>query len=375
MFDAKCVTVLVFQDVPLDVPSSEQPRPSISRFKASRIAASYNALTPLALSTSTSLGASVLPASSTRTLQRAIRTGKLDADERLVGGEADSASEEENEGMQEVLELLKKGEVYNLGPDGNHIYVVPPRTPGDKKQSITPAISLSTANNSQPNVLPPLHRPKTSKFKLSRSQPERQTPAIATIPSSPSPGSQDPTLISHEQRSSPKPAPAMTPIVIERLPLSTSAAIRSPPSNVATSTVPSVLPPIPISISPASANARSQAFSMVIDSPSFPKPQPRRSTATTASSPPLAVSRPSRPPTVVASAVRDPSDQKGSTGTITATLSNMTESPSFPHPARARNPPTVISSPVEKSNNQELAATDQPPKREKKVSKFMAKRI
>ena len=352
-----------FQDIPLDVPSSEQSKPSISRFKASRIAASYGASTP---SSSTSLGASVLPVSSARTLQRAIRAGKLDADERLVGGEADSASDEETGEMQEVFELLKKGEVYNLGPDGHYIHA-PPLAFSDGKPSNAPATSLATGNTSQSNTFPPLDRTKTSKFKLSRSRPEKSTSAISP---SPSLGSQDHTPISYDERSSPKLPAAMTPTVIERQPLQTNATVKSTPSSMATrsvatnSSVSLQAPPAPSNVT---SSASPQAFSMVIESPSFPKPKLQGPTPSTVFSSPLATTRPRNPPTVVASAVRDSSDQK-----FTSTLPpTAITSPS--HSAQTNKPPSEISLMIQ-SNDQGMAISDLPPKREKKTSRFMAER-
>jgi len=325
----------------LDAPSPVQPKPSLSRFKADRIAASYNASTSSS-SPSTSLGASV---SSTRTLQRAIRAGKL-VDERLVGGDADSASEEENEGIQEVLDLLRKGEVYNLGPDGNYIHA-PARASSNESPSGTSSLSLATASNLQPSPLPTLHRPRTSKFKLSRSQPGRPPAAVAT-PLSSNRSSRDHTPVSRDDQSSPKVPPAMTPIVVERLPLTSSLAKLSLSSAAVhmnmDSPSPSVLPPIsaPTSGAPANTTPGSQTFSTstVIETPIS---TPRGSTAIgVPSNPHHATSRPSRPPTIIAA---------------------------------PRKPPTDMSAAVQDSDYQRIGPTDTPPKREKKVSRFMAERM
>ncbi len=53
--------------------------------------------------------------SGTETLRNAVRLGKLDSDNRLVGG-AESDSEGDNEAVQEIIRLLEKGEAYNAGP-------------------------------------------------------------------------------------------------------------------------------------------------------------------------------------------------------------------------------------------------------------------
>lgn len=66
-------------------------------------------------STSTSLGPSVIPASRQRSLQEAIRLGKID-NNHLVGGE-EGESGSEDEAVREVLELLRNGRIHNAGAD------------------------------------------------------------------------------------------------------------------------------------------------------------------------------------------------------------------------------------------------------------------
>ncbi|KAJ7047103.1 hypothetical protein C8F04DRAFT_1062683 [Mycena alexandri] len=222
-------------------------KPAISHFQADRLTSSYNAVAP---SSSTSLGANVLPASSAQTLQRAIRVGKLDSDDRLVGGEAgESGSEDEDDAvMQEIVELLKKGEVYNLGPDGDFIHTVPPPKP--------PATEAPPV--AAPMPLPPTSRkPPTSKFKLARAG---QRPFSAPSASEVSDSS---TPTSTVARSSPK--------------LPSMAESRSTTASVLSSTV---------------VEKPSAAFtSMIIDSPSFPGPPSTPETR-----------RPQQPPTVVRAA-------------------------------------------------------------------------
>ncbi|KAJ7444828.1 hypothetical protein FB451DRAFT_71212 [Mycena latifolia] len=214
-------------------------KPAISHFQANRLTSSYNTAAP---SSSKSLGANVLPASSARTLQRAIRVGKLDSDNRLVGGDAgESGSEEEGEaGMEEIMELLKKGEVYNLGPDGNFIHTVPP-PPRAPSSPPAPAIDAPDA----PPRPSSSRKPPASKFKLARAG---QRP-VAPAPASPD-MSGPPTPPSSASRSSPKlPAESPTPIL--------SSVVEKPSSS-------------------------SAAFaSMIVDSPSFPETR-----------------RPQQPPTV-----------------------------------------------------------------------------
>ncbi|KAF5386902.1 hypothetical protein D9615_001591 [Tricholomella constricta] len=325
-------------DIPLDMPSSESEKPSISRFKATRLASSYSDAT----SPSTSLGASVVPASTARTLQKAIRTGKLDADERLVGGDVDSASEEENEGLQELLNLLQKGEVYNLGPDGNFIHV--PISAGNVQPAA--ASSSSTVGKMSSDRLPPIDRPKTSRFKLSRATAGR--PSDSFRPSK----TDNPSSV--VERSSPKTPSTMTPTVVER-------SLPKPTSAMATTVTekPSQMLPAPItpavlerrSATTANPAASPSAFpSMIVESPSFPGPTAARTAA-------LA-------------------------GTVSAS-SMVIESPSFGKPAvpalqtssRPLRPPTVLSSAVRESP-QFLSGNPSPapvpPTR--KLSRFMAER-
>ncbi|GLB34688.1 putative protein with domain of unknown function (DUF3835) [Lyophyllum shimeji] len=301
-------------DIPLDVPSSQPEKPSISRFKAEHLVSSYNAAT----SPSTSLGASVVPASTARTLQNAIRTGKLDTDGRLVGGDADSASEDETEGMQELLELLQKGELYNLGPEGT--VVVPPSTSQALPTAASSPAASSSAGDKTPFAdLPPINRPKTSKFKLSRASAGRPSgpgrplePATsASVVEGPSPKPPTPmastvlerssakhpsatTTPAVTEKSSPRPPSVVTPTVAERRPATTTPNPAGTPP-----TFPSMIVDSP-SFAPPSASPRGTAAPtspMIVDSPSFAKPAPTS---------PSPTSRPSRPPTVISSsAVRE----------------------------------------------------------------------
>ncbi|KAJ7286109.1 hypothetical protein C8J57DRAFT_1286754 [Mycena rebaudengoi] len=220
--------------------SQSSRKPAVSVFQANRLASSYAAATP---SSSKSLGPNVIPAASTRTLQRAIRTGKLDSENRLVGIDGESGSENEDEGaMQEILELLKKGEVYNLGPDGNYIHTVPPPS--------TNAPSADAPTPSKPDIPPPLasRKPPTSKFKLARAG---QRPPAAVLSSPDRSGSSTPQT--DVARSSPKLA---SPIA-ENHPLGSSASR----PNVLSSTVVE---------KPTNFLGNPPVFPMIVDSPSFP---------------------------------------------------------------------------------------------------------
>ncbi|TFK42330.1 hypothetical protein BDQ12DRAFT_270495 [Crucibulum laeve] len=270
------------KDRSLDVPTSEPFKPSISQFKVNRIASAYNTTVP-GPSASTSLGETVLPAGSTRTIQRAICTGKLDADNKLVGTDADSASEDENEGMQEVLDLLRKGEVYNIGPDGE-LVSVPSRVgpwASPTEAEVAAAIAPSALEAPPlPTPLLPLNKLKTSKFKVSRAQAGR--PASSSNSSS-----RPDTPISYDQRSSPKlESPPTAPTVMERKPPS------GPVNNIANG-------------NPASP------FPMIVDSPSFPEagsrisPKPPTVISSPSFPPQPSLRRHERPPTVVSLTVRE----------------------------------------------------------------------
>lgn len=258
---------------------------AISQFRANRIASAYNAST----SSSTSLGASVLPASSTRTLQQAFRAGKLDSDGRLIGGEADSASEDEEPGLQEVLELLKKSEVYNIGPDGKYLHTIPPSS-GQPNPAGAPPVTPLPAEAAELNIPPSLSgKPKTSRFKVSRQAAGRPSMPLSTASFSSNEAlSPSVTPVSYDTRSSPKVAtPTSTPTVIERLPPSTE----SQPGPQAIKPSPSAILQGPVS-----------PFSMIVESPSFPTPRERPSrppTVVASPSPPGSARRPDRPPTIV----------------------------------------------------------------------------
>ncbi|KAK0483958.1 hypothetical protein IW261DRAFT_1331727, partial [Armillaria novae-zelandiae] len=238
------------EDEDQEQPSGSAPRQKtpLSHFKSERLASSYGASSPSSSSSSAasqSLGAHVLPASGAETLRNAVRMGKLDSDNRLVGGESDS--EGDNEAVQEIIRLLEKGEAGPSKTQGSNM-----------KGSILP-------ENLPP--LPPQTKP--SKFKAARSQAGR--------PATPSSQSDSSTPVSKAQRSSPKLPPAATDVF--------SSTVMDSPSFPA-----------------------GDVMSMIVESPSFPQsqtaPTPRpavMSSAVRESSQPQrrVSSRPQRPPTVV----------------------------------------------------------------------------
>ena len=294
----------------------QSSKPAVSQFRATRIASSYNASMP---SSSTSLGASIVPASSSRTIQRALRTGTLDSSGKLVGGESDSASEDEDPAIQEVLGLLKKGQVYNLGPDSNYIHTIPPRSPS----TATPS---SSQEPSEIKPLPPSRRTQTSKFKPSRLAEGKPLPSDPiTISNSSSMSINDllspsSTPITHQRRSSPKleASQAIAPQVYERKPLSTPASSSS---------------------SFVTENPATLPISMIVDSPSFPVPQGSKGR------------RPVVPPTVI---------------------SSSSISPNCPD-----RPPAIPSSALTQSNGSQAQlpqSNEINTKPEKKVSRFKAER-
>ncbi|KAG7448068.1 uncharacterized protein BT62DRAFT_930149 [Guyanagaster necrorhizus] len=254
--------------------SAFKKKTSLSHFKSERLASSYGASNlPSSLPpTSQCLDASVLPALDSETLRNAVRMGRLDSDDRLMGG-AESDSEGDNEAVQEILQHLKKGEAYNAGPSKTKA--------NSAKDSILPE-----------NLPPLLPRAKPSRFKAARSQAGR--------PATPSSQSDSSTPISIVPRSSPK------------------------------------LPP-----TGSSSLATGDMVSMIVESPSFPKPQ---------------AALPSRP-IVMSSAVRESSQ------------------PQRREPARPQRPPTVksVSSMVKETNPSggQSVGERKPPK---KVSRFLTER-
>ncbi|KAK7037962.1 hypothetical protein R3P38DRAFT_2903623 [Favolaschia claudopus] len=201
-------------------------KPAISHFQANRLAASYNSTSP----SSKFSDAHTDTSTTAQTFQRAIRMGKLDADNRLVGGDAgeSGSDEEDNAAVQELTELLSRGDVYNLGPDGSPLHS---KIPVASSSEVPP---FSTPQGPPPSA----KKSSASKFKLAHSG-----RAPVTTPLSPN-DSRSATPISQAVRSSPKlltptdeaiPPPTnfgqsspMLSTVVETPPASSATIIESP---------------------------------------------------------------------------------------------------------------------------------------------------
>ncbi|KAG1877745.1 hypothetical protein DFJ58DRAFT_835467 [Suillus subalutaceus] len=119
-----------------DITPNQRPKPSVSRFRADHMAMAYDR------STSTSLGPSVIPASRQKSLQEAIRLGKVE-NNHLVGGE-EGESGSEDEAVREVLELLSNGRIHNAGPVGNGYIHNDGPVGNDRIQNAGPGVMRST---------------------------------------------------------------------------------------------------------------------------------------------------------------------------------------------------------------------------------------
>lgn len=194
------------QEVPLEATLANKPTHASSRFKRA-----YNTTLPRS-TPSQSLGATVLPSSSSsqasgpqQNLARAIRTGKVDENDKLVAppwasdDEEDFGDEEENENARRWLDAMRRGEVANIGAtmeersdalvkaleaaygapdngmaakkeveDGERTAVASPAFNGPPSSSSAVEPSATTAS-----------KPKTSKFKLAR-MPQRTVSSLAS---------------------------------------------------------------------------------------------------------------------------------------------------------------------------------------------------
>ncbi|KAF6763865.1 hypothetical protein DFP72DRAFT_873628 [Ephemerocybe angulata] len=285
------------------ITKGDTSKPAISQYRASRLLSAYGATTPSAAASDF-----IVPAASARTLQTAIRTGKLDEDGKLVGGEDDSASEAEDETMQEVLELLKKGEVYNLGPNGEPITIFPNDPTAPPASSSTPKATPTAAAlglTSESKKLPPLAtKAPMSKFKLARGAGGRTPEGTDTT----TPASESATPVNDLARSSPK--EVGTPPAASSTPLPTGM-----PSMIVDS--PSFAPPAGVASSSSAAPPSNPTFSMIVESPSFPRPGSTPKAQPSSNAPPLPAgplpgqvverktARPTRPPTLISSTVKE----------------------------------------------------------------------
>uniref|UniRef100_D8PSW8 DUF3835 domain-containing protein n=1 Tax=Schizophyllum commune (strain H4-8 / FGSC 9210) TaxID=578458 RepID=D8PSW8_SCHCM len=334
------------------------PKPAVSRFKASKMASAFNVEAgPSQARQSHSLGAAVVPEGTTRTIQSAIKTGKLDDDKKLVGG-AESDSEDENELAREMYEALRRGELYNLGP--GQVHLVPPPAdapiPNTPKSTTRPKWSTPSQPTGtipvSPEKLTPLDRPTpTSRFKVAMSQAGRPNPS--------SPLSEAATPVNTTGRSSPK--MPVSPAVMERrssdvveraLPGVTE---RKPPAVVERKSAaagPSRLAAVPLN----SRSSSTASSATVVESPSFPS---------------MIIDSPSFPSMVVDS----PSFPRPGGG---AGSSSVVGSPSFPSPSsrqqgRPQRPPEILSAAVKESAGRREDRQEEAPA-PRRVSRFMAQR-
>ncbi|THH16483.1 hypothetical protein EW146_g4160 [Bondarzewia mesenterica] len=331
-------------EVPLEATLSKPPpKPAGSRFKSSHVAQVYNTSVP-SITPSKSLGASVLPASSS-SLKHVIRNGKLENNQLVGGGESESASDDDDENIKAFLDAFRRGDVTNAGAQENSDALIAALT---QAYAPTPDSSDSTTKVSTPveidsvresgqapvSTLVPIAQ-KTSKFKLNR-------PALRSSPLASDSDSVS-TPVTTVERSSPKLPTSDT--VIERKPgqsstlprpihplATTTSRMRAPaPSHSAsTSSIfvdspsfqpPRISNPPTVITSPSNSNPQAniasslsfQPSSMIVESPSFQRPQ--GGVAEEKQMPPMIVdspsfqpqssSRPSRPPLVMASTVKE----------------------------------------------------------------------
>ncbi|KAL6305281.1 hypothetical protein BKA93DRAFT_779147 [Sparassis latifolia] len=242
-------------EVPLDATlASAPPKSSISRFKAE-----HSSGTSSSSLASHSLGPSVLPSSQSSSLNRAVRMGKL-VNGQLTGGEPGDSGDDGEMEAREILELLSRGQVKNVGPEanstlpqvGNSVIAGPSNT--QHRAPVSPA--LETTADADGASAPPKSKPsKVSKFKLALSQTQWRSPGAVSPTVSPSTPS---TIV---ERSSPKlvSPPLLTPIATPPIP-SSPGRVSIPSGAREHNTV-------------LSAVQQGQMPSMIVESPSLPTSQ------------------------------------------------------------------------------------------------------
>ncbi|OAX42003.1 hypothetical protein K503DRAFT_863414 [Rhizopogon vinicolor AM-OR11-026] len=262
-----------------NIPPDQRPKPSVSRFRADHMAAAYDR------STSTSLGPTVIPASRQKSLQEAIKVGKLDNNQLVGGEEGESGSEDET--VREVLELLKNGRIENAGPD----FVAQPAQSSDALSLSAPPAELATT------------APKPSKFRTARRALASDQPSQSSSPLTVGEGSSPKSPVSEvvERRqfkpNRPHQRAVEPPFTVQPIP-SMTTTVSSPPFS-----------------KPAVVDSPSFP-SMIVDSPSFPRrTQPNLSGTDT--------SRPQRPPVIMRSAVME--SNGGSARSTSDTGANVPE--------------------------------------------------
>ncbi|KAI0780643.1 hypothetical protein BD413DRAFT_498876 [Trametes elegans] len=309
-------------EVPLEANlASAPPKASASRFKASQ---SSGSSLP-----SHSLGSSILPSSQSSTLKSAVRLGKLE-DGELAGGEEGESEDELDPQAREMLELLKQGEVVNVGPTLS--------TNGATASSSAAAISDPTSTSTTSHapapdpVTPVQQKPKLSRvsqFKMSLAPTPPQSPG--------SPGSSLSTPLTNIERSSPKlESRSGTPITV---PTKTSC----PPGSSGKALEQPRPPQMP---------------GMIVDSPSFPMPgQSKASEKRPMQMPGMIVDSPSFPaPGVFPSPSFSDPGQSRSSSTQPASRLEVFESPSSLSPTS-----TVVGTPVSRIPSSATSAASAPP--------------
>lgn len=356
---------------------SAPPKPAVSKFKAARLspASTYGKASPEPQSTS--LGGAVLPATQAKAIQRAIRTGKLE-DDKLVGGEAGESDDEPADVNTEAfMEMLKSGEIRNVGPDGEEVAPTSAAPSSGSPATVTstvversastlklsPAPAPSSAAPAKNTLAQNDHvgsKPRASRFKMNQAL-QGTTPSDQPIKPSPLG-----TPINLEERSSPKLRDTTQIVrqqVVERAARVTGVfqSLQTPTAGPSSHQLPS-RDPVPISAPtlasrppPKAASSHLQQAkpavtaspaivpSMIVDSPSFPKP---------------GVSSSAMTQTV---ATFTPQDQEWLAQVEAATAAFV---------APTRRP--VVASRVVESKGPHVATPDEAPK---KVSRFLAERI
>ncbi|PPQ67454.1 hypothetical protein CVT24_011511 [Panaeolus cyanescens] len=328
--------------------------PVISQFKANRLAAAYQSSNPKANTSkaSSSLGDSVLPASGTRTIQRSIRTGRLNADGKLVGGEADSASEDEDQQLQEVLDLIRRGEMLNVGPDNKYLTTIPPLDPWQQNESTAESRIGPVQTSKKPptsELPPPTVHSKSSKFKASRAAAGRPNGSLSFK-----------EVMASEVRSM-----STTPV---------SNLLRSSPKSA--TPIDEGQPELPFVAPTYTSSALPPQFSMIVESPDFPRPSHLLNQATTTSARASSQLRPEQPPAVLSSFVKE-----SSSSTAPSVVHNpkspelsgaITPDPKSRRPVR---PPTVLSAKVIEASKHTQLSEEAESSAPKKVSRFKAERM
>lgn len=372
------------QEVPLNASlTGERPKPAISKFKADRI-----------VSSSASLDGFVIPASQSVLMQDAVKLGKLEGGQ-LLGG-----SEDSDDDLKEIMDLIRQGEVENVGPNlldgspsqmaGQGVLSLPPpkvrnktsrfkinrggaTQPAERTAENTPSLSVEPPTPVTSNVTE-----RRGSLRLELNQRAR-SPSLSPIPDTPL------TIV---ERSSPKLLPEDVPIPTESPP-STPVSRKPAGSSQSTTSTVCELTPVPgivcegtptPSKTPLPAVIDSPSFtslpSTIIDSPSFAPPNivfPSMIVDSPSFAPPHGVA--SMPPMIIDSPDFPP--PKGVSSTHAYTSANppaplVIDSPSFPAGPKNTGPPRVMSSRVVERSP--AGANQQRGGAPGKVSRFAAER-